>query len=166
MTENKAIKTEFSQFKELPQEQLNSLFNEFLQFLKQKQFSFEEPKLGIPISIFSDELSALESIVKYFRENCQMTYTEIASILKRQPGPIGVICRKAKSKQPSNLDVSSQQKIPRTIFTAKNTIFESVVMYLKEHGLSFKQISSILHRNYRTTWTTYQRAKKKGEADE
>jgi len=158
---NKTVELAFSSFNELPKEQLYPLFEEFLKFLKEKNIPFPQNQPGIPLSIFSTRLSILEAIVKYLRENKELSYPEIASILKRNPGPVGVIYRTAKSKFLPSLDVSSQVTIPLTIFSKNLTVFESVIAYLKAIGFSFRKISLLLKRDYKTVWTTYSRAKKK-----
>ena len=41
-------------------------------------------------------------------------------------------------------------------------MLESITMYLKDEvGMSFKEIAKMLDRNYKTIWTSYQKAKKK-----
>ena len=101
-------------------------------------------------------------IIKFLLSHeAAMSEREIASILKRNPGPVGVIYRTAKSKFLPSLDVSSQVTIPLTIFSKNLTVFESVIAYLKAIGFSFRKISLLLKRDYKTVWTTYSRAKKK-----
>src|SRR3989344_7396155 len=85
------------------------IYEEFLNFLQQKKFLLPTEKQGIPISIFNKKLSAFEAIVKYLREELGMSYEQIASILKRNSGPIGVTYRNAKKKFPFKLDSSSHQ---------------------------------------------------------
>lgn len=53
--------------------------------------------------------------------------------------------------------------IPLTILSdRKLSVLEHVTAYLKEHhDLSYKEISTLLNRDQRTIWTTYQRSKKK-----
>jgi len=145
----------------LTNKEKTELHEEFLNFLQEKKFLLPIKEKGIPISIFNKKLSALESIVKYLREESEMSYKEISNILKRNPGPIGVTYRNAKKKFPSKLDISSHQLIPFSAFKQKLTIFESLVLYLKENNFSFKRIASLLSRNYRTIWTVYNRAKTK-----
>ncbi|MDP7458377.1 MAG: hypothetical protein QGH47_06635 [Candidatus Woesearchaeota archaeon] len=137
---------------------LVQLFEEFLHHKKQKQTD------SIPLSIFRNTgLGPLETVVKYLREEKHHTYRKISTILNRNPGPIGVTYRKAKQKLPSKLKISPSQSIPISFFKkSKLTIFETIVLYLKDNlKLEFRTIASILNRNYRTVWTVYKRAKKK-----
>src|SRR3989338_1721680 len=132
--------------KEIPKEQVQVLFGEFLRFLQEKHYLVGEEK-GIPVSIFNDKLSALEAIVKYLRENLGLNYKEISGVIKRNPGPVGVMYRKAKRVMPEPLDVSSDKKIPFDVFKGEMTIFEVVVLYLKNHEYSFQKIALLMHRN-------------------
>ena len=119
----------------------------------------------IPISIFrNDNLTVYEAITKFLRENVRLKYAEIAKILNKKHGPIGVVYRNARKKMNVPLDISSQEySIPWSVLSIKKlTIFEVIVFYLKEnYGLSFNKISSLLNRNYRTVWAIYKSAKKK-----
>lgn len=138
------------------------LFEDFLKFLKQRK-KIEKDK--IPISIFNNGvLAPLETIVKYLREELNYSYKEIGLLLNRKAGPIGVTYRVAKRKFQPNLDISSiENPIPISIFKkSRLTIFETIVVYLKENmKLKFRKIAELLNRNYRTIWTVYNRAKKK-----
>jgi len=53
--------------------------------------------------------------------------------------------------------------IPVTILSDRTlSALEHVTIYLKEtHGLSYKEIATLLNRDQRTIWTTYQRAAQK-----
>lgn len=149
----------------LTNKEKDQLYEEFLNFLQEKKFLLPIKKQGIPISIFNKKLSALEAIVKYLREELGLSYKEIGKILKRKPGPIGVTYRNAKKKFSGELDCSSRQLIPFSIVKPKLTVFESLVLYLKQNNFSFKKIAFLLSRNYRTIWTVYSRAKKKYEQE-
>lgn len=53
--------------------------------------------------------------------------------------------------------------IPLTIFSDRTlSTLEHIITHLKEkQNLSYQEIATLLNRNPRTVWTTYQRAKKK-----
>jgi len=137
------------------------LFENFLRFLHQAQGAQGAPALkGVPLSAFNPKLSIQETIIKYLREDLRHSYNTIGKTLHRNPGPIGVTYRNAKRKMPGRLDLSSPDLLPLDIFSNKMTTFESVVFYLKEtKGYPFKDIAKLLHRNYRTIWTEWNRAK-------
>lgn len=66
-----------------------------------------------------------------------------------------------------------RKKVPRTVTLPvaipveilqdrELSAMEAIVCYLKEQqGLTYSQIASMLNRDDRTVWTTYQRASKK-----
>lgn len=123
--------------------------------------NFKVEKQGFPISIFTSRLGILETVVKYCREDLGMKYEDIALLLKRKKGPIGVTYRSAKKKFPHELDTSSGIKIPFSIFSQSLTAFENIVLYMKNLGYQFSQIAFFLKRDQRTIWTTYKRARGK-----
>jgi len=69
---------------------------------------------------------------------------------------------KLSDKEIKELGSTKDIKIPITIFTSKLGMLESIVLYLRDDlGLSFRLIASLLKRNYKTVWTSYNKAKKK-----
>jgi len=137
-----------------------AIFEDFIQYMQQRIKHAQTD--AIPIEIFrKTELAPLEAVVKYLRENLQYTYAKIASLLNRKAGPIGVSYRNAKKKLPLHFEISLQgESLPLSIFKdSKLTVFETMVVYLKDSGLKFGAIARILNRHYRTIWTVYQRAR-------
>ena len=52
--------------------------------------------------------------------------------------------------------------LPISIFNKKLGMLEASSLYLKDKlNLSFKEIAQLLKRNYKTIWTSYNKAKKK-----
>jgi len=52
--------------------------------------------------------------------------------------------------------------LPISIFNEKLGMLESASLYLRDElKLSFKEISGLLKRDYKTIWTSYTKAKKK-----
>ncbi len=92
-----------------------------------------------------------------------MGYMQIAEVLHKNPGPVGVIYRNAKKKFADAFSVSHENiMIPFSAFYPELTVFESVVYYLKDnYNLKYKNVAQLLKRNERTIWTIYQRARKK-----
>lgn len=145
----------------------------------------ESQEILIPVSVFSNiELGQLESITGYLRLEYDMQYSKIASLLKKDPGVIGVTfrnvqrklgklaitTRKTSDKQSettkSAFDKSSEQKIPLSELSSNIlTVFECLVFYLKyKLRLSFHEIAQLTNRDDRTVWTVYHNAlKKRGE---
>ena len=63
-----------------------------------KKFIVKDVKYWVPISIFLDKLSALESVVLYLKEEFSLNYHEIALLLKRDDRTIWTVYQRAKKK--------------------------------------------------------------------
>lgn len=143
-------------------------------FYKIKQFfdkltpqiieDLEEKEYKIPLSIFSKRLSALETIVKYLRENLDLSYKEIAELTKRSEKTIWQAHNSSKKKLPSEFKIEfSKYYLPISILSNRRlSVLENIVGYLHEDfKLNYSEIARLLHRDSRTIWTVYSRAKKK-----
>lgn len=118
----------------------------------------------IPVSIFSRKLSSLETIVKYLRENLELTFSKIGELTGRDQKALSVTYRNAKKKMPVPLNIGfSKFFIPLSLLKNRNfSVLENIVRYLKDNcHLNYHKIAVLLHRDDRTIWTTYNRAKKK-----
>ncbi len=117
----------------------------------------------IPLNLFKEDLGALESLVKYLKENLNLPYHEIAKLLNRDDRTIWTTYRNTQKKKKEKLEIkSSKFLIPLSLFSnRKLSILESLVLYLKEKNLSFKEISELINRDQRNIWTINSRAKKK-----
>lgn len=123
-----------------------------------------EPSIQIPVSIYScPELSALESSVKYLKENLGLKYSVIGKLLNRDERTIWTTYSNAQKKFSKKLDDSSLEKLPiQVISTREYSILESITGYLKdERELKYSEIARILARDQRTVWTCYNRLQKK-----
>ncbi len=124
----------------------------------------KEEEDSFPLSILSEELTVLESLVKYLKEERAYSLHTIAEILGRNEKNLWHAYHNATHKKstPSRVDPSSPT-VPLKIFTEqKLSPLETLVVYLKEQrGLSYHAIAELLLRDDRTIWTTYMRAKKK-----
>ena len=142
----------------LSEEQKNFLIQNLI---KKQQ---DNSKIHLPISIFSSNLSSLETICKYLREELNLPFNEMATLLNRQPITLRTSYNKSKQKHPKKFkNFNFSQNIPISKFKdRKYTTFEIVIIHLKENcNLSLNEIASLTQRNYKTVWTTYSRAKKK-----
>jgi len=130
---------------------------------------------SIPLSILTRN-SSLEAIVFYLKEIRNLKFSEIASLLHRDPRTIWATYTNAKRKKIAfqvntvidetlQLDDTLSLDLPLSIFTSRTfSILETIVFHLKNtQNLSFTQISDLLGKNYRTIWTVYRRALKKIE---
>ena len=124
-----------------------------------KLISYEELIL-IPISIFKNS-SPLESLVKYLKDNLDLSLSEIASLLNRDQRTIWITYNNA-SKKIKELEIIDKTLIPINIFNnRKLSILENLVYYLQNKNISLSNIAKILNRDYKTVWTCYSRAKHK-----
>lgn len=116
-----------------------------------------------PSSIFCDELTVLESVVKYLKEEQSMSFRDIAPVIGRDERNIWHIYKRANQKLPEHLEVTDSIMIPFSVFEHKKfSAQEAIVVHLKEDGnMALSEIAGILHRDDRTVWTVYNRAKKK-----
>jgi ribosomal protein S13 len=64
-----------------------------------RRFVIGGVKYWIPVSILSSELSALEAIVKYLKEECEVSYSEIGRLLERDPRTIWTVYARARKKR-------------------------------------------------------------------
>lgn len=142
---------------------------EELQILKER-FEILEAKLNakeeqIPLSIFANEkLSSLENIVKFFKENRGLNYSQIASLLNRDPRTIWTTYTKAKKKLKQPFQKSSSiHTIPVSAIQNRSLgVLESICLYLKDSlGFSLQEIALALKRSDKTIWTSYHKAKAK-----
>ena len=121
--------------------------------------------IPIPISALQNtKLGPLEVIVKFLKENKELSYHEIAQILGRDDRSIWATYRNAKKKQPEPLEIGkTKYSIPAKHFADRSlSILEHITKYLKDYfSLTYHQIAVITKRNDRTIWTVYNRAKKK-----
>ena len=122
-------------------------------------------ELSIPVSVFKvSSLGILEVVVKYLKENLNLRYNEIASLLNRDSRTIWATYRSSNKKYPKKLAYDkSSLLVPVSIF--RNRIFaplESIIAYLKDElDLTYKEISVLLNRDNRNIWTSYHTALKK-----
>ncbi len=119
----------------------------------------------IPIKILSTkELSSLEAIVKYLRENHNLTYKEIGALVNRNPNALTATYTMAKKKMPQIFLAEFEndtQKIPLDAFKKELSILESIGAYLHSIGHTYADISRLLNLDPRTVWTVCNRANKK-----
>ena len=139
----------------LSSNQIRSLFKDDYHHL------FDKSKDFIPLCVFfNDELSSLETIVKYLKEELVMKFCDIARLLNRDEKTIWATYNNAKKKKSEHFILSdSKYFLPTSIF--KNRAFGvlgCVVKYLKDEAhLSYHEIGVLLKRDDRTIWTTYKR---------
>lgn len=139
---------------------LNS--NEILSLIEQKPIYKE---ILIPVSIFEVEnLSALESICKYLKEELELSYSKIALLLNRNNRTIWTTYNNAIRKRKEKLPIKeSKFLIPVSVLSSRKfSVLEAIVSYLKDNfNLRYSQIAILLNRDERNIWTAYKNAMKK-----
>ena len=158
-----------SKFKDLSKENKIELISFLMSELKRihevsEQEFFSIKEISFPIGIFSnDELSSLEAIVKYLKEDLRLKFSKIAKILNRSSKTIWATYQKSIKKMPSAFgNVSREIIIPASAIS--NRLFstlESIVGFVKDLGHSNHEVGVMLHLDDRTIWTVYDRVKKK-----
>jgi len=124
----------------------------------------KKPKaVEIPVCIFNDKLSALETIVKYLKENLNLRYSEIAKLLNRNDRTIWTTYSNSRKKFSKRFVVKENKFfIPVSIISNRSlSVLESIVSYMKDNfNLRYSQIALLLCRDQRTIWTVYNRRRK------
>ncbi len=138
-------------------------FSSVVDLLKKRRK--EDNAITFPSSILKNRsLGILEAVTKYLKEELNLSYHDMASLLNRNDRPIWITYNKAKQKFPERLitDRSSVQ-IPISIFTDRNLgLLENLTKYLRENlNLKNREIAKMLDRDNRTIWTCYDRAIRK-----
>ncbi|GEM_PF-1395097 len=114
-------------------------------------------KVSVPLSIFTKQLGGLEAVVKYLKENMQLTYHEISQIINRNERTVWASYNKAREKMPEKLEIRKGIEIPLSIFSGELTALEAIISYLKEKQLRYIEIANLLNRDERNIWTIYNR---------
>jgi hypothetical protein len=121
------------------------------------------PANRFPVEILSQNLSPLEALVSYLKNNKSQRFCDIAKLLNRDERTIWVTLKNAKKKQ-DNLYVpgKSAAQIPLALLRNRQlSILEVVSVYLKKKGLTLTKISSLLKKDTSTIWTAISRANTK-----
>lgn len=132
-----------------------SLFVEFLS-------RFDDEVL-IPATIFSQQMSPLRALVKYLREECNYSVSNIANKLNRTGSLISASYESVKNNTLIMHDFSFA--IPLELFSkGKHSIMETVVNYLITiQGLSTQEVALTLKRDSSVVWAFKRRYQRKNE---
>lgn len=124
---------------------------------------------NIPLEVFSDRtLGVLETAVKYLKENNQLNYSRIAEVLNRDDRTIWVSYNNTRKKCKRRFKTTDMGYIvPVSIFSDRKLgPLEALVVYVRDSlNLSFKEMSIVLKRDYRTVWISYRNGLKKRGRD-
>ena len=122
-----------------------------------------EKEILIPVTIFNKRLGGLEAVTRYLKENLNMSYHEIAELLKRDDRTIWTAYNKAREKQKESLKIREAQiHLPISIFKDRNlTVLEATIIYLRDKKMKYSEIAKSLERDVRNIQTIYSRGIKK-----
>jgi len=156
-----------SKFKELSKEDkielVSYLINEIKKLHEISEAEILKKEISIPVGVFATELSSLEAIVKYLKENLKLKFAKIAKLLNRSNKTIWATYHKASKKMPLPFgEISKEIMMPASVFANRSySTLENVVAYLKDLDYSNHEVALMLHLDDRTIWTVYDRVKKK-----
>ncbi|MBR9677613.1 hypothetical protein GOV04_05730 [Candidatus Woesearchaeota archaeon] len=137
----------------------NLLDNLVLQKRKEKELEF-----SIPLSIFSQQLSPAEALVKFLKDNKGLRFCNIAKALQKKENGVWLNYQRAIKKKSGELtSLPDDIQIPLYIFKNPSLSYlESIVYYLRtELKLSNKLIAKKLSKSEQVLSIAYNRAKNK-----
>lgn len=149
----------------LPRDEIVKLASRLNRYLAQ-DISAEESALrqqhilSVPLSIFSGDLSPLEALSKYLKEDLGMTNHRIGVALSRDERGIWITYRNAKKKMPAAFTQRPDDvMIPLNLFDDRLSILEALVLYLKDQkNVKTSMISRLIKKSPSTISTVYNRA--------
>ena len=123
-----------------------------------------EDEIYVPVTVFRNEFTPFQAIIKYLKENLNLNNKEIALRLGRATRDIWAVYDSIDNKKTLSID-ETKLHIPLTIFKDdKLSAFETLVSFLTHFGMSYAEIARQLNRDQRTIWTIHSRAKNKLES--
>jgi len=132
-----------------------SRLKELVWQLEREQYA--EDEVAIPATIFSTNLSPLQSLVTYLKDIHDFSFQDIARSLDRSYATIYAAYKKQR-RSPA----PTKYLVPLSFFGTGLCALEACVVYLKEEAhLNFSEIARLVKKDPRTIWSTYDRAKKK-----
>ena len=115
----------------------------------------------VPVSIFSGSLSPAEALCLYLKTEKMFSLSKIAMLLQKDQRTVWNNVHRAVMKR-SKLTTKASIMVPLNIFQNHNrSVFENLVVHLKNQGWSYQKISTILKKGYTTVTTVYYRGKDK-----
>lgn len=127
------------------------------------------PEETVPVSIFAHSLSPSEALCKYLKENCGLSFHEIALLINRDDRSIWTSYSRAASKSKEMFRSEEDDLlIPIAVFQDRSkSVLEHVVHCLKEsYELSNSRIARLTNKNPSSIATVARRAQIKQENKE
>ena len=114
---------------------------------------------GIPLSAFSSNLSCLETLARYLRNQNNLSFRQISLVLNRKLPTVYTSYRNSKIKLKRNLSIQPSINIPFDVFKNRShSLLESLIHHLHDNeNMSFTKITQLINRSYSTVRTSYQR---------
>lgn len=166
--EDEGIIKIIAKFRDFSKYEKMELISHFVTELKRMHDVSEQEILGkkdisIPIGIFASELSSLEAIVKYMKENLKLRFSKIAKLLNRSNKTIWTTYQNAIKKMISPFgEVSASIMVPVSAISDRSfSTLESIVGFIKDLGYTNHETALMINLDDRTIWTVYGRVKKK-----
>jgi hypothetical protein len=115
----------------------------------------------VPLTIFGEDLSPLESIVRCLLER-GLRIVDIARLTGRDQRAIGVTARRARQRGGIVLAPSAYVFPVTALQDRRLSPFEHVVSHLRQaYNLRYHEIALLLGKDDRTVWTVNRRADRK-----
>ena len=135
-------------------------------YKENKQVRDNSESMIIPISIFKNNLSPLETLVRYLKDILGFTCFQMCIALKRSETTIRTTYNNSLKKLDKIvLNIESQNNIsfiPLKIYSYRElSVLENLCMYLYSRNMTYSKISKKVNRNEKTVWTVISRAKRK-----
>jgi len=126
-------------------------------------FSLLDKDLSFPDSVLSEKITLLHSVVKFLKENKQMSLHDIGLAINRDERNVWRIYHDTHKRHPEPFVIAASHVwIPVSIL--RNEVLsaqEALVSHLKIEGMSLHEIALLMKRDDRTIWTVYRRSLKK-----
>ncbi len=117
-------------------------------------------EIYLPITIFQGKLTPFQAIIKYLKEQLNLSNRKISHLLNKDIKAVWAAYQLGR-KKPFLFNETPIQ-VPLSIFKDKNlSSLEALVRFLKNLDMNYAEIARLLNRDQRTIWTVYSRAKKK-----
>lgn len=163
----KGAMTDFFLAYDLPDEALSFTITGETGLLPEPQgeeLTLEPPVLQIPLSVYSQDNSALQATVRYLHDRLSFPFARIARILNRDQRTVWSSYRQSK---PLELPLDTALLIPVSIFSDRRySMLESLVGHMAGQGKGVTEIGRLLGKDPRTIGTVKHRlARKHGTED-
>jgi len=129
-------------------------------YSNQEVLNLLQEELLVPVEVFSSGLAPAEALTKFLKEECDKNFHEISLLINRNEKSVWQNYNRAMKKMPSRFAFASSLKVPVSAFkNNKLSVFESIVLYLKEQKqMKNFRIAKLLGKNPANVWSVYNRA--------